>query len=307
MYSKVNYTLIGIFVMLLTAGAVFFAFWLGNSGFEEAYDLYLLRMKESVTGLSRDSGVKLKGVDIGTVSDIRVNPKNIEEVDIVLKIKKGIPIKEDMRGTISMFGLTGLSYVEIEGGSNSARTLHPSKGKLPVIKAGTSMLGRFEANLGKLSERLTAVLERGERVLSDENLKNFSELLEHSNQISARGTGVEEKLVSTLDETEKTLREFRLSFAELSRHYDELAVDLHKDIGPMIKRTDRMIDNTNQTVKKIFQTVNRGDYNMQKIMQPTLNDIRELSAQVDALARELRYSPSNLLYKSATPRRGPGE
>ena len=307
MYSKVNYTLIGIFVMLLTAGTIFFAFWLGNSGFEEEYDLYLLRMNESVSGLSKDSDVKLKGVDIGTVSDIRVNPKNIEEVDITLKIKKGIPIKEDMRGTISMFGLTGLSYVEIEGGSNEAKTLQPSNEKMPVIKAGASVMGRLETNLGTLSDKLVAVLDRSERVLSDENLQNFSALLDHSRQIAAKGTGLEEKMISTLDEAEGALKEFRVSFAELSKHYDDLAIDLRKDIKPTVKKLDKMIASTEILVEKIFQTVNRGDYNMQKIMQPTMNDIRELSAQIDALTRQLRHSPSDILYKSATPRRGPGE
>jgi phospholipid/cholesterol/gamma-HCH transport system substrate-binding protein len=206
-----------------------------------------------------------------------------------------------------MFGLTGLSFVEIEGGSNDSRTLQPSKEKMPVIKAGASVLSRLETNLGTLSDKMVAVLQRGEKVLSDENLKNFSALLDHTNQIAARGTGVEEKLMSTLDEAEGALKEFRVSFAELSKHYDELAVDLHKDIKPTINKLDKMIVSTEKLVKKIFQTVNRGDYNMQKIMQPTMNDIRELSAQVDALTRQLRHSPSDILYKSATPRRGPGE
>jgi len=49
MYSKVNYTLIGIFVMLFTAGVVFFAFWLGNHSLKDQYDYYLLPMKESVS------------------------------------------------------------------------------------------------------------------------------------------------------------------------------------------------------------------------------------------------------------------
>jgi len=307
MYSKVNYTVVGIFVMLLTAGVIFFAFWLGNRGFEQQYDLYLLKMKESVSGLSEDSDVKLKGVDIGTVSAIRVNPKNIEEIDITLKIRRGIPIKEDMRGTISMFGLTGLSYVEIEGGSNEARTLHPTKEKIPVIKAGSSVLGRLEKNLDTLSDKLVAVLERGERLLSDENLKHFGALLESTNQIAAKGTEVEERLMTTFNEVDQTLKEFRKSFSALSEHYDTLAVDLRKEIKPSIKKIDKMVVSINSLTDQIFKTVNRGDYNMQKIMQPTMNDIRGLSAQIDALTRQLRQSPSDILYKSSTPRRGPGE
>ncbi len=307
MYSKVNYTVIGIFVMVLTAGTIFFAFWLGNTGFEDEYDLYMLHMDESVSGLSKDSDVKLKGVDVGTVSDIHVNPNNIEVVDITLKIRKDVPIKEDMLGTISMFGLTGLSYVEIEGGSNAAKTLQPADGEIPVIQAGSSLLGRLEKNLDTLSDEMVALLKRGEKLLSDENLKNFSALLDNANQIAAKGIKVEDKVVSALDEAETTLKAFRASLDKLTKDFDTFADDLHQDIKPSFENFDKMSQSIDSLALKIEKTVNRGDYNMQKIMQPTMNDIRELSVQVNALTRQLRQSPSDILYKSSTPRRGPGE
>ena len=307
MYSKVNYTVIGIFVILFTAGIIFFAFWLGNTGFKDDYDLYLLRTKESVSGLSKDSGVKLKGVDIGTVSDIRVNPKNIEEVEITLKIAKDIPIKEDMRGTIGMFGLTGLSYIEIEGGTNGAKTLQSAEGELPILQSGSSLFGRLEKNFEDLSEKLVVILERGEQLLSDENLKNFSALLDNANKVTAKGTDVEEKMITTLDEAEGALKEFRVSFAKLSKDFDTLAVDLQKEMKPSLKKFDSMTKSIDELAFEIRKTVNRGDYNMGKIMQPTINDLRELSEQIDALTRQLRESPSDLLFKSSRPRRGPGE
>ncbi|MEA3491261.1 MAG: MlaD family protein [Campylobacterota bacterium] len=307
MYSKVNYTIIGIFVILFTAGMIFFAFWLGNTSFKQDHDLYMLRMKDSVSGLSKDSGVKLKGVDVGTVSDIRVNPKNIEEVEIILKINRGIPIKEDMRGVISMFGLTGLSYIEITGGTNSAKRLQSVDGEIPLLKAGRSFLGNLEERFEKLSIKFITILERGEKLLSDDNLKNFSALLDNTNRLALKGVGVEDKMISALDEAEVTLKEFRVSFAKLSKDYDRLAVDLHKDIKPSMKKFDRMTESINSLVTQMEKTVNRGDYNMDKIMKPTVNDMRDLTAQLSALTRELRRSPSDILYKSRKPRRGPGE
>jgi len=307
MYSKVNYTVIGVFVMIFTAGIVFFAFWLGNTGFKDDYNLYLLNTKESVSGLSKDSGVKLKGVDVGTVSGIRVNPQNIEEVEITLKIRKDIPIKEDMRGTISMFGLTGLSYVEIEGGTNDAKTLQMVDGKIPTIDAGSSLLGRLEKNFDELSSKMVLILERGERLLSEENLKNFSALLDNANKVAAKGTDVEDKMIATLDEAEGALKEFRVSFAQLSKNFDTLTYDLYAEIKPSIANFENMSKSVDKLAFEIRKTVNRGDYNMQKIMQPTINDLRELSEQVDALTRQLRESPNDLIFKSSKPRRGPGE
>ncbi len=307
MYSKVNYTIIGIFVVLFTLGIIFFAFWLGNTGFKDDFDLYLIHMKESVSGLSKDSGVKLKGVDIGTVSDIRINPKNIEEIEIILKIKKGIPIKEDMRGVISMYGLTGLSFVNIEGGSNRSKRLKSIDGEIPVIQAGISTLNNLEDKFEDLSDKLLSIMKRGEEVLSDENLKNFSALLDNANQVAVKGTAVEDKIIATLDEAESALKEFNESFEKLSQNFDSLAIDLHKEIKPSLKKFNSMTKSIDDLSAQIYKTVNRGDYNMQKIMQPTINDLREVAEQIDALTRQLRESPSDLLYKSGQPRRGPGE
>ena len=96
MYSKVNYTIVGVFVLLFGAGMVWFAFWLAKYDLQEEYDIYRLEMKESIAGLSIDSNVKLHGVDIGRVLKIQINPQDIEIVEVLVEIKKGIPIKEDM-------------------------------------------------------------------------------------------------------------------------------------------------------------------------------------------------------------------
>ncbi len=132
MYSKVNYMLVGIFVLLFGVSMVLFAFWLANYGLKEDFSIYKLKMKESITGLSKDSSVKLRGVDIGKVSKIRINPENIEEIEIFLKIDKGVPIKEDMIASTEMFGLTGLLSINIEGGTNEAKLLEPTKDYIPI-------------------------------------------------------------------------------------------------------------------------------------------------------------------------------
>ena len=76
MYSKVNYTVVGVFVLLFGIGVVWFAFWLGKYGMEDEYYTYKLEMSDSVSGLSEDADVMLRGVDIGRVTKIQINPKN---------------------------------------------------------------------------------------------------------------------------------------------------------------------------------------------------------------------------------------
>ena len=46
MESRINYTLVGLFVVLLLAGLIAFAFWLVKYGGKQEYDYYYVYMSE---------------------------------------------------------------------------------------------------------------------------------------------------------------------------------------------------------------------------------------------------------------------
>lgn len=307
MYSKVNYSLIGSFILILVTAIVFFVLWLGDSKFKEDSKLYLLRTTESVSGLSKDSGVKLKGVNIGTVSDIRVNVKNIEEIEIILSLKKEIPIKEDMRAVISMFGLTGLAYIEILGGSNSSKTLVSENGKMPIIRSGISTVNDFKKKLNALDDRVGLFLDNMGSVLSDENIKNFSALIKNANSATVKATILEEKMTIALKESTTTIKEFRETFSKLSKNYNNLAMDLDNELPSLLENVNQTSTTIQKAATSIDSSISRGDYNFQKILQPSISSIKELSLELNALTRELKRSPSDILYKSRKLTRGPGE
>ena len=70
MEPKVNYTLVGLFIALLGAGIAGGVLWLSQTDYRGVYDRYYTYMDESVSGLSNDSSVKYRGVDVGRVKDI---------------------------------------------------------------------------------------------------------------------------------------------------------------------------------------------------------------------------------------------
>jgi len=190
MYSKVNYTIVGIFVVLFGIGMAWFAFWLAKYGLQEDYHTYKVEMKESVAGLSKDSSVKLHGVDVGRVSEIRINPENIELIEIFLDIKEGIPIKEDMKASTKMLGVTGLLSIEIEGGSNEAKTLVPTDNYIPLIESKTSLLTRLTTNLGDMSEKLDVLLSQSQKLLSDKNIDTFGTILDNAKKVTKKTTKI---------------------------------------------------------------------------------------------------------------------
>lgn len=317
MYSKVNYTIVGLFVLLFGAGLVWFAFWLAKYGLQKEYEVYKIEMKESVSGLSKDSNVKLRGVNIGRVSKIRIDPDNIESVEVFLKIKKGVPIKEDMTASTQMMGVTGLLSIEIEGGSNDAKTLVPTDDYIPVIRSKPSTVSRLTNNLEGLGDRLQILLVQSQKLLSNENIESVSKMLDNVEKLTAKGIDVESKAITSLDEVDETLKQFRTSVANMNKHFDEATDDfalMQKDFASIKKVSVPTIDKLMQTSRdfrrvtlKVEKSLDRGDYNLKKILEPMLIEVQILTNQLNSMTRQLEQNPSQILFKSRKQRRGPGE
>jgi phospholipid/cholesterol/gamma-HCH transport system substrate-binding protein len=303
MYSRVNYTIVGIFVLLFGAGMVWFAFWLAKYGLQKEFDTYRLEMKESISGLSGDAKVKLNGVNIGRVSKIQINPQDIETVEILVEIEKGIPIKEDMIASTQMFGITGLLSIEIEGGTNAAKTLVPTKKYIPLIKTKPSLLSKLTYNLNGMSEKIENLLQQSQKLLSDHNVETMGNILDNTEKATARVEELEDKVMVSLEEVNMTLKEFRVSMAKVTTDFS----DMKEVTVPTIDKLKETSKNFNRVALKIEKSIDRGDYNLKKIFEPILIDMDILLGQLNDMSRSLEHNPSDLLFKSRESRRGPGE
>jgi len=303
MYSKVNYTIVGIFVLLFGAAMVWFAFWLAKYGLQEEFDTYRLEMKDSVSGLSIDSNVKLHGVNIGKVSKIQINPQNIETVEVLVKIKHGIPIKEDMIATTEMFGVTGLLSIAIEGGTNGAKTLVPTKKYIPLIKTKPSLLSKLTYNLGGVTEKIEDLLVQSQKLLSDRNIETMGNILDNMEKVTAKGEELEDKVMVTMTNINTKLTEAITDFKQMQKDF----ADIKEVTVPTIDNLMETSKNFNRVTLKVEKSIDRGDYNFKKIFEPMLVDIDILLGQLNDMSRSLENNPSDLLFKSRKSVKGPGE
>jgi len=310
MYSKVNYTIVGIFVVLFGAGILLFGFWLAKYGLQESYSLYKIEMKDSIAGLSKDSSVKLHGVDIGRVSEIRINRNDIEKIDIYVQIKEDVPIKEDMIASTQMLGVTGLLSIEIHGGTNAAKTLLATEKYIPIIKSKPSLLTKLTGNLGELSEKLNHLLEKSVLLLSDENLDNVAKILSHVEKVSGKGEALEDKVMVVLDDLQVEMKEITEKFAEATTNFKTMQQDFSEFKSaslPAIASIEKTSHNFNRVTLKVERSLDRGDYSLKKILEPAVVDMQILLDELSRMSRELDNSPSDLFFKSRKSRKGPGE
>jgi phospholipid/cholesterol/gamma-HCH transport system substrate-binding protein len=296
---------------------VWFAFWLAKYGLQEKFSTYRVEIKESVSGLSKDSSVKLHGVDIGRVSQIRIHPQDIQKVELILEIKEDIPIKEDMVAHAQMFGITGLLFIEIEGGSNEAKTLVPTEDHIPLIHSKPSLLTKLSKNLGGLSEKLEKLLAQSEKLLSDQNIETMGTILDNTEKLTAKGSDVEDKALASLEEIDVTLQEFRVTMKNINTKFTEATSDFKKmqegfaEIKevtvPTVEKLMETSKNFNRVTLKIEKSLDRGDYSLKKILEPVIVDTQILLKELSTMSRELEQNPSGILFKSRESRRGPGE
>ena len=317
MYSKVNYTLVGLFVLLLGAGMVLFAFWLAKYDMKEQYDPYRMYFTESVDGLAKDSSVKLKGVDVGRVTVIRIDPHDVERVEVLVKIRHGVPIKEDMVAHLEMIGVTGLVSILIEGGSNSAKTLQPKDGYIPVIKTEKSWQSKVKEQMISLTEHLNGLLEKSQKLFTAQNIKNINQILEHTKRVTQKAEVLEEKAIGSLDEVNTTVVALKRSIGNLDQRLDQATEDFHavrQDFHaisiatvPALKKLQQTTRNFNRVTLKVEKGLDRGDYNLREILEPLIIDTSVLSDQITDMIRQIEKSPSDFIFKSRKPRKGPGE
>ncbi|HMS83905.1 MAG TPA: MlaD family protein [Nitrospira sp.] len=320
MEPKVNYVLVGSFVALLGVAILAGILWLGKSDYRGLYDRYEAHMAESVAGLSVDSSVKYRGVDVGRVRAIALHPDNPEEVLLTLDVVRGTPVKTDTIAVLETQGLTGLATINLTGGSREAPSLQAQAGQAyPVIKTGPS----FFARLDKTASRLLS--EEGlAQLLADLDLaaKGVANVLDEGNRTALTKTiqdlaDVAQTLASHKTEIEQSLNGAAKSAENLSK----LTASLNAQVPPMLAGINNSVSAMNaatdelaKTTKTVGSVINDARPELQQFTKRTLpeagqlvTELRQLTSTLTRVARELEREPSSLVFGRKTPSRGPGE
>lgn len=227
MEEKVNFAVVGLFVLVLSAALIGAVLWLSSGrSYGTTYDTYQIYMKESVAGLNLNAPVLYRGVEVGRVRKIALAPGNVEEVQVTLAIKSGTPIKVDTVAVLQTQGLTGIAYVDLTGGGRNSQALQARDGEpYPVISTGPSLMVRLDASLidasrtlknaARLSEELPLLVKRIHR-----SADVFDSM---SNDLARAGTSASTKFTNeTLPEVHRLVTDLRDVTDSLRRVGDQL-------------------------------------------------------------------------------------
>ena len=300
MDTKINFFKIGLFVSIISFLLLLAVFWLGKYGLEDKkYDTYFIHFEESITGLNIGSSIKYKGFDVGIVKNIKINPQNIEQIEIELQIQKGTPIKDDNYGILGNLGITGLKYIELKGGSNEAKLLEENEQGLKIINSKKSALGALVDSTEDITKELTIILSQIKKALSDENVENLSSFISKSS--------------NTIDNIEK----FSQNLAQNEKKIDELLFKI-KDFTSVgtssFLSVKSSADSFKELTTKMKEDFDKGNFDIKGMAQESINNLETVLKNLDNtlnqtqdLMNNLNESPSDLIFKQKAIKYGPGE
>jgi len=184
MDSKVNYAIVGLFVIILSIALVASVLWLSVGIEKKSYQTYQVYIQESVSGLNHKAPVKYRGVEVGYVRDVGLVLDRPHEVRVLLDIEQGVPLKQDTFVILSVQGLTGLAHLELTGGSLDASPLvRENRQTYPEIQTKPSLLVRLDTaafdlldNLNNVSMTANAFLSYLSPEMTNNLLANISNL-----------------------------------------------------------------------------------------------------------------------------------
>ncbi len=100
METRANYLLVGIVVILAVTAAFTFLIWLAGGPNQGQYTQVMIYFPGSVSGLSPGSQVRYRGVQVGNVVAVSLDPKAPDQVHVLVKVLKTTPLHEDMRADL---------------------------------------------------------------------------------------------------------------------------------------------------------------------------------------------------------------
>ena len=315
METRANYALIGAFVLMAAAAVIGFALWLGSSQFNRDYAVYDVVFPGPVT-LEEGASVRYIGIKVGEVESVRIDRRDASQVRARLRVDRSTPVKSDSTAIIDFAGITGVTFVQINAGSDDAGPLLPQPyEEIPVIRAGETPLAALFDGGAQIVGQAGMTMEQLSGVLTEENIAAFSEILLNVRDISAALSEDDKALLAqsltTLASLERAGNDLSTASTDItsvaSSVDQELAV-LSADLKALVAELNLATGDASATLTESRKAIAAATTLVEggatdTVQQSTraAQELRVLIARLDRLTREIEQNPQAFVVGNPLP------
>ncbi len=322
MENKSHAIAAGTFVLLLAALLIAMAVWLTRDNSSQR--VYELSSKDSVTGLQPQAGVRYKGVQVGRVTAIGLDPQTRGNVLVRIAVSDAAPVTATTFASLGFQGVTGLAFVQLDDSTEASQSLATSIAHPGRIPMRPGLMSRLTEQGGNLLKQLDEASQRVNALMAPENQKvlftavsnlsqaaaGISQLTRHADQVLT-GSGPEgsaslPRMAAQLDASFKSIQ----LTAERLRDSAEVV----KASAEKFRLTNVRISEPGGTLEQIARSTEAlaaSTATLNTILLPRLSrssdEATRAARQIGRAADGLAEQPQSLLWGRAAPAPGPGE
>lgn len=310
MENKSHALAAGAFVLFVSALLVAMAAWLSRDNTERR--MFEISSAESVTGLQAQAGVRYKGVLVGKVTEVGLDPVTQGNVLLKIAVNESVPVTRSTFSTLGFQGVTGLAFVQLEDKGEDPAPLTATGGGVPRIPMHQGLVSRLTDQGSHLLTQLESASVQVNGLLAAENQKALMQTVTQLGQAAEHlGTltqHADKLLVTMAEQTRVTLQSVQVSADRLG----ESGVTVRNSAAEFQRMSRRMnepggtLDQVTQTTDTLATTARQLNSQVLPRLGRTTDDAGRAARQVGRIAESVGNSPQTLLWgRSQAP--GPGE
>jgi phospholipid/cholesterol/gamma-HCH transport system substrate-binding protein len=330
METRANYTIVGIFTVLVIAAAFGFVYWMAEYGRGGTMAQLIVRIPGSANGLSVGSPVRFNGIQVGDIKSLSIDADDPGYSLAFTEVRADAPVYASTKAALEVQGFTGAAYIELSGGRTGDENILKRSldtGKRAVLVADQSSLTNLLATADKILNRandavgdvqgfvkdargpLTDTLKNADtfsKALAD-NSGNIDEFLKSAGELSKTFSSVSGRVNSTLEAVEKLVRAVDANKVnEVVGNVDKLTAnvaDASSDLKATISSIKQTSDTYNEFGKKAQQSLDKVDALIASIdpakVKGSVDDISQATKDARAAVASIRDVASGVASKQA--------
>lgn len=298
----------GAFVVGVAVLLVAMVMWLMRDDSDRVpVDLFT---SEAVSGLQPQAAVRYRGVDVGVVSSIALDPEVKGNVLVRVMLDRKAPLSKDSFATLGYQGVTGLAFIQMDDRGLSAEPPPMGKDNVPRIPLRGGLLSRLADQSGQMLDQLSDTMKRINDVLGDQNQANLTRALNEigdaAKSVNALAVDTNKLLAAQLDpakthvpqlvdEARTAIADMRLAAGSVKQAAGDFSTAINR-FDAKGGALDRVSEGANTFTASTLPRVHRAVENASRTIR-----------QLDRTASTLSENPQAILYGSGPIPPGPGE
>jgi phospholipid/cholesterol/gamma-HCH transport system substrate-binding protein len=277
MTKKNNFKiLIGLFVIVGSIIGIGTIIWLGASKYFDGGKLYVAYFDGSVQGLNPDSKVKLRGVNIGRVRNISVDPSSAL-VEVVMSLDTQNKLGQNVCAELKSVGLTGIMFIDLDLTRQGERLLYPPADPhrtYPVIPSRASKTKQIFSSIDSVIQKLNSIQTDTIMKNMESATGRMDKTFQHAEELFA-----DKRVDQILNETRETLVDTRALLHNVKN-------EIH----------DLKLKETSGQAQKMIEDLGKNSHKISSDLKSAGENLRSASEDIEVLVEQIKANPSEILF-----------